>query len=738
MFIPVYKWTWHTNSNNTEQPIFPLYSNSLQKVWEKSDGRKFFRHKLDGKIKFLNSDFDTFDAMPVDTKFFITLYISYDKAQTWETYQECYWYKTDGEWNYDDKIVTVSLQSVDEYEQILSGIDNEYNLIKLAPDLQALQYKQRAIMQMYSIGEETCGMFIDTLYWETPCKDVASATPQRLVNNDGWAYLNSPAQVTINISNLVSPNLTMRPTINTTYHSISNNNVTGKAYYGEMRSENDDYYIVIRNIPRLPATLGWRYVVQVYDSIDNSPVLFGDIVISASDYDTWRIDKSYTFPKVWIGNYTQDKASLSERYDAMTIDTQFVYARILTANATYGTEIAEDDAVGSPSTYKYRYTPNANLENLVIFSAEVQDEATEYGQNTDGKYWVKPNRTDIVPIARNSWSFCSIWGVFSDISVLDINRTLKDAYTLGSCIKVLLSQFATDVTFDETADYSQFLYGSTFVRNDSFDLFLTQKSNILVSEYDKPAEKAPCTLGKILTMLENTFRLFWFVENGKLRIEHEYFFRNGGSYDVIPTIGTDLTRQSNLRNGKPYDFGQNKITYDKPNMPERYEFSWNEDATQAFAGLPIEVLSGFVNKGQIKQISVSGFSADIDYGMANAEYVSLDGFYVLSAISNEVPIVERQVEGVMYKMQNGYLAFCDLQPKYWLYDMPAPRLKVNALETTAIGVARNKTQEVRFPALYDIQMEKLIKTMLGNSNVEKCSINLETRTAIVELKHDMQ
>ena len=54
------------------------------------------------------------------------------------------------------------------------------------------------------------------------------------------------------------------------------------------------------------------------------------------------------------------------------------------------------------------------------------------------------------------------------------------------------------------------------------------------------------------------------IEGNKLRIEHIYWFMNGGSYADSPLVGRDLTTERMMRNGKQLDYAQGIYSYDKP------------------------------------------------------------------------------------------------------------------------------------------------------------------------------
>lgn len=701
MFVPVYKWTWSFDNNVSETRIYPYVSNGMKKVVERESGCIFFREKLNGSIRFFNADFDTLDALPIDTKICVNLYISYDKAQTWQIYHRAYFYKTDATWNYDDKIVETSLQANDEYDNILANYDKEYNLIELAPNIDAIDYHKRSCLQIYYTNSEFSGNMIDTTYWESPCEAMEAAD----VVNDGFSYITSCAKMTI------------------TGWDSQHNGEYYSWYNKEVESDVPMPVLIYKGvfqktIPMFTFGLGYDngYFVTYQQNIIGRTTAYG-----MSSIEIPLSSTSVTIP-----------SGAKAKFEMC-----FVVGRVLTDIDT-GVPVGDNDTIGT-GNYKYIYHLN-NVSPDIVLSLSTSITATEYGKRSDGRYWKQPN-INTLPISRTSWDWVSVWCSFWNIDqrlIQNKRYTLKDAYTLDSCINVLLQKADTSLTFSPKADYSQFLYGDTTIRTDAFDIYLTAKTNILKGDYDKPAQKAVVTLKQLLEMLANTFRLFWFVENGKLRIEHEYFFNNGFSYSAIPVIGADLTTQKNIRNGKAIGFAQNTAKYDKINMPERYEFSWMDEASEAFKGLPIEMRSNFVQKGNITTTNVANFSADIDYAMVNSENLSNHGFFVLCTVDGVVPIIERSVKNIAHKLQNGYVAFCDLQPNYWLYDMPCRKLIVNGMNAEAIQVSRNKVQTVKIPTFKDFDTKRLVKTLLGNGFVQKLEITLESRESDVTISFETE
>lgn len=312
--------------------------------------------------------------------------------------------------------------------------------------------------------------------------------------------------------------------------------------------------------------------------------------------------------------------------------------------------------------------------------------------------------------------------------------------------KCAAKKIAPGITHEDTPEYSHFLYaGTNPISMQSFKLLISQKSNIINGEYQTPAQRAPITLQQIMTMLRDVYKCYWYIEDGKFKIEQINWFRNGGSYGYVPIIGYDLTQLENIRNGKKLALATSEYSFDKVDMAERYQFAWMDDVTTPFEGLPIEVTSKYVTAGKVEEINISNFTSDIDLMLLNPNAISSDGFALFAAVvpegggQLELPFTRQRVEGIDYHLQNGLLAYINLQPTYWLYDMPARKLLINETEYEAIGIERKKKQTVKFPAGdTDPDPMQLVKTYIGNGQVGKISVNLCSRYVKAELKYDTE
>ena len=104
------------------------------------------------------------------------------------------------------------------------------------------------------------------------------------------------------------------------------------------------------------------------------------------------------------------------------------------------------------------------------------------------------------------------------------------------------------------------------------------------------------------------------------------------------------------------------------------------------------------NENFNEEINISNFTTDIDFMLLNPSAISQDGFALFAAVTPqgggqlELPFTRQTVDGVEYYIQNGYLAYINLQPTYWVYDMPARLFKINDTQYQAASIERKKKQ----------------------------------------------
>ena len=732
---PKYRFFLQIGEDGTKQTVCPNYKDDLTLDYELETNQRFYRAKLSGKINFVRADYDIINNAPFDSEFFLYIVKNDDWGQTYKQYYKAKFMKTDCTFNDDDKLVTVQPETIDQYNDVLAGLEKEYNLIELAPQIEFLTIRKRPLIQIYSPGDSIVSCFLGGTNWE---QDANATTDQKaLIGTYHFALCNILKEI------YITPNNGSPAIISGLY---TGRMVTGSSvdtFQGKLYPElNVNYYIYIaqKRVGGLP--IG-AVAVEIRKQSDDT-AMFRYTKTSTSPFDTLEFDLTAV-----EGSGAKGKMHASMK-------SYNIYARYLL-------DVEKIDNLNTyPLPSEDIVDNNRNYRRVIGYAIDVafisnnfSDTPTEWGLADNGKYFAPPYSIygqTFYPIARSTWRYASLWfGFYLMDWILEENArkayTLRDAFTLSSCINVLLKEFAPGITHEATPEYSQFLYNTNNpISGQSFKLLISQKSNIINGEYKTPAQKAPITLQQIMTMLRDIYKCYWYIEDGKFKIEQVSWFRNGGSYGYNPIIDYDLTQLENVRNGKKITFATSEYSFDKVEMPERYQFEWMDDVTTPFEGLPIEITSKYVTAGKIEEINISNFTSDIDLMLLNPGAISSDGFALFAAVTPsgggqlELPFTKQTVDGVEYFLQNGYLAFINIQPTYWVYDMPARNFKINNSPDYAMGgLERKKKQTLNFPAgTTDPNPMQLVKTYIGNGQVDKLSVNLCSRNIKATLKYDTE
>lgn len=714
------------------QTVHPIYKDDLAKEYELETNQRFYRAKLSGKITFVRDDYDYINRQSFDNEFLYCIEKSDDGGRTWFQYFQGKFMKTDCTFTDYDKKVVVQPDAIDDYNDVLAGLEKEYNLITLAPTIQRITINKRPLIQIYVPGDSIVSCFLGGANWE---QDANATTDQNaLTQTYHFALCNILKE--IQITSHGSPAV-----ISGLYTGRMATGASADVFEGKLYPElNVNYYIYITQ-QRIDGLPFGAVAVEIRKQSDDT-AMFRYTKVTTSPFDTLEFDLTAVEGSGATGTMHADMKSYNiyARYlcDVEKIDDLNTYP------------LPADDIVDNNRNYRRAI---GYAIDVAFISNNFSDTPTEWGLADNGKYFAPPYSTfgqTFYPIARSTWRYASLWfGFYLMDWILEEKArkeyTLRDAFPVASCISVLLNQIAPGITHEATAGYSQFLYGGNNpISGLNFRLLVSQKTNIINGEYQQPAQKAPTTLQQFTNMLRDCFKCYWFIEDGKFKIEHIQYFRNGGSYSGGAILSHDLTKELNLRNGKPWAFNTSEYSFDKVDLPERYQFEWMDDVTAAFEGLPIQVISKYVTPGKVEEINISNFTSDIDMMLLNPGNMSSDGFALFAAVPPTsgsqwiLPFTRQTINGVEYFLQNGYLAFINLQSPYWLYDLPARRVSINGSEVYAYGIERKKKQTFSFPANDDPNPMQLVKTYIGNGQVDKLSVNLCSRNIKATLKYDTE
>lgn len=717
--------------------IHPIYK-SLTREYEKQSSYQFYREKLSGNLKLINKEYDYLDNLDFDQEVFLEIEDTTGKLPLFKGK----FFKTDCSWDADDRTVEIRVDTNDDYELVLAGLEKTFNLINIAPKIEEITLRKRPILQVYIAGDNVITNILGGTYWEQEIQ----VDPQ--FNNDTLISAYKFANV---------KNIRFVPS---DYAPMLSTDITGE-YNASLVNLNGLYKVTTETITLGTATL-YRYSIR---KVSNNQQLY------VTSWTTINKPSINYLPFFGTGGQTGTFYFTEYR----------IYVRLYTDALTMFTPSQNTYAL--PSTDIVENT--RNYKRAIPYSVdtfEVYDQftvtANRFGKVPDGtpssgkyykEYLVDPitGLSNPLPISSSNWKAVSLW-FFNNSAVRSMEFKeatefqLRDAYPVGSVIKTLLEQLESTVKFEESEEHSYFLYSSMnpiasfnyleFGGDGETDesaagninLFITPKTNIVVGNYDQPARKADITLGQMLDMLRDTLKLYWHISNNKLIIEHISYYQKGLTYGT-PIVGSDLTALYNPNNGLSWGFSQNKWEYDKENMPERFEFDWMDDVSIPFQGYPIVIRSNFVQKGRIENITVNGFTTDIDFIMATPGAISKDGFVLLGTImsidgANTVPFIKKDLgNNKKIIMQNGLLSWPVLHENFYAYDLPATKAIINDINVVVpFTISRFKKQEVVYPFTTIIDPYKLVKTALGDGQIDKMSINLESLLIKATIKHDTE
>lgn len=610
------KYNFYIQINGEDRIKVNPHYKDLSKKYAKESGQEFFRISLDGKINLFGQDYELIANSGLEDQL-IFIIDKYNRISgKWIEYYKGEFNKTDCKLDYDKKKCELKTTAIDDYSEVMNKYENTYDLIKLAPEITRIDLHKRSLMQVYVRGANSITNFFGGTYWED---DVNSAIDSHgdLINKYYFSYIKAGNEFYVRGAGISGVNGVYAGTNG--YWSCWNGYT---CYMGT-----------------------------------NTPLTKAYIYIKRNNDDTvlYRSVKQWMFTNAgncYIERENIEMVNVSNPSDKFTIESPFVYH-------IYRRLLCDVDTVKDSEGVKNTYdlppddfvTDNRNYKKciglrggLFFCTSRAVDEPTKYGLNDYNQYFTNqfiPGSAGIgraLPISKNSWANASLWYVYDNYyehfeEILRKQYTLKDSYSIGAAIKAILKKIDPTISHEPTVEYSQFLYG-----NDNplglakFYVYITQKTNILKGNYDQPAQKAETSLEELMKMLRDCFRCYWYIENNKFKIEHIYFFMNGGSYSSQSSYQLDFTALTDQFNKKLSSYFQSEVEFEKSDLNQRYEFGWMDDVTDLFGGVAIDVKSQYIQKDKTEEINIGQFSSDVDFMLFNPSNFSDDGFALLCPI----------------------------------------------------------------------------------------------------------
>jgi len=708
----------------------PVWGDDAAIESSRGDGFAFFRDQLGGQFLFLGDDARSIIDADIEDE--IVFVLEWWNGAAWEVENTSVFTKTDCDIsdNPGDVRVEPDFRTRDRYEKVLAGMEREFDLIELAPAITEVLYTRQALFQLYENGSTVLTSVLSGVYFEETVTPETSGTT--LLTDYFFGILGHYGAIVYDPDDLPVPDV-----------RGSYSNETG-LLSGTFRRVDDGTYRIQLN------DLGSGNFQFVIIQVSGSVTVYEAGVNEALDeavFESLTTASTVRFhASVWYARLLTNLEVLPDTTPTNPINDPDLsadtgaYTRALGIGG--GSDGFGTNVWGSP------------YEKQIVIAADAVATPTPYGKFpvlamfSGGDYYPRPSGSAI-PLQRSVWNDTSAWFNFNTV-FRDFQETageeirLRNAYKLGDVITALLAAIDPDLTHEvDNDDYSDFLYGAANpLRGNALTALITPKSNILNPEYSVPARKAKIRLSDVMGLCWGFYKAQWDLDIAfeiiKFRIEQIQFYENGKSYSA-EVVGTDLTTAIEGKTAKPWARDTNSYKYNKAKIPDRIEMTWMDEATKPFRGVPIAIRSRYAEPGNIETLNLSPFSADVDYALLRAQEFSTDGFFFLEAELDgsefRLPFVEVVVEGETFNVQNGYASIAYAQEQYHVKVMPATRVTINGVDVEADSVARNRRQELDFPAV-EPDLQELVVTASGTGRPVSAVKNIESRTLKIVADHD--
>jgi hypothetical protein len=745
----------------TQKFIRPLYSD-LKEIYNLSDKEHCagLVPSVEGTIQFgrLNG-FEDIHESDIKTKFILYAYQGNQLKWT------ATFHKTDCTINVEAEKVEVQMSRESSYNAVFDILDQTFNVVDFAPKKSSVFYDRRAILQVYMEGANTITNIVDGMSWEIDASTLAGYDRSESIFFNEYAFGIMNSQVTAIRGQAFIPYYNLSEDISGKYiFSNANQNFRrddGLYTIREVAGSNDSEYEIVNqsgvrvflaeNVPTVPA-------------FTNSPA------------KRWPF---FGFPG-WNGQETAGAifTNVNNSAEKVRVFEFLPMARILSnkseINGVQGTDVSNYQTGDEDNlAYKYAYPINeiayqgyGEISFEPTYLPQIWDEAAMF-ENEALKPFVSPDMATAYPINPSGWTECGFWvwinnysPIFNspDFGKLDIGTILliggdegetRDAFHLSSVIQNFLDEAnkksGTNITFNESAQYSRFLYESINPITNSKNgfHFITPKTNLLVENYDFAAKRGDLKLDDIFKLLWKSYRLKWYIDSEqRLRIEHIYFFENGGSYSS-KIIGTDLTELIEATTEEKWTKFNSIYDYQKPELKEQYLSKWMDEQSEYFTGFPITAKDDWVEKGteQVDQITV--FSSDIDYANSTNETISKDGFFVLGAdfVNGKYKIAYEAIsfdDGRYALMQNGRWAFTYLHENFHRHNLMCENVILNQRNIIASSIKKIKTQNIRLNNISVQNTISLCRTQFGEGQIIRVVIDVDTQETELTILHETE
>lgn len=319
------------------------------------------------------------------------------------------------------------------------------------------------------------------------------------------------------------------------------------------------------------------------------------------------------------------------------------------------------------------------------------------------------------------------------------NTVLRNGVKLSDVLELFIDEFCPGLTvksefFQINPDNPTNINYVTGKQTKVNNIFLFQSSDVKRPTASSWASKLMFDWERLTNALKLMFNVDWRVEDNTLILEHVSFFPK--------TMGLDVTTANLL----PYFSGKKVYTYKNEDIPTKEVWQWaGLQSYGDFQGVPITYNSGcIVNKRVEKNYNIEDVYTDVQLALSNPgsdnKTVDDEGIFFVAAGFDGVNYYVLQEAGILSSPKvNNTLALAQLHRDYHKYERPLPAGVMNnsltyfeSIKPTKKGVAF----KIPLCCPNDFEPDDLVKTPLGNGEVESSTYSFKDSTLELELLYD--
>lgn len=715
----------------------PVFS-SLIKETSRESSEMYMRSKLKGNLSFKNGAFDKISSLDINNSIVLEIQIFNYNSNLYDAYyQTARFTKLNCKFDYDKRQVEPNTEPDDQYTNVLSAMNDEYDLVKLHARTCAATYSIPALEQYFIPGGKQVTNVINGTFFNA---DVDINVPdgmteeQYLTTNLLFEPLLRKKAIAINL-------------IQTQYYMQHFSFCVEPAFdFRKAHGPNDCPF-------RLEYDTATQYIYFVDISTNTKIARTETQYTETQDSALWQLDSITMFRKL------SDNTQFAMVTSAIELTA---YYRVLCKNDNAPDDITisyipEDDPFYSGNVY------NRIVRSLTDFpraymSSSVLNRPGQYSFIAD--YYGYFTNIDIaprvqsehgkciIPVCPDSWAAASLWTFGSSSAITNFAHTFRNGacYTIFSAISAILAKVAPEVKLYESTQSSEFFYGAFNPINlEQVYPLLTHLSNIEEGVFLTPAQKLKTKLRDLFDLLKNALRCYWFIDDDNvMHIEHITWFLRGGTYGLrIAEI--DTTSNFDVWNKKILDTGFSSLSFSEDELYKRLVLSADEDTTEAYANIEIDFLDEKLRNLDTNEISIGDFRVNIDYIFATADDRSDGIVFMLAKLLNTQPYIDYIIPNDSYSdismVSDGNLQY-SVNPtntyampkylaKYYEYDFPGNQL--SNIAYTTLDQKLFIRQKIRVPLEHQLPKYGTIMTRFGLGIINSVSIDIDSQYADIEL-----